>query len=140
MAGPNGHFKSGKGGRETVNGVNLTLQEWSYSRKGDDVDTTNFESGGADQGLVGVLSTDLSSKGLFDAQQNPLGADPPGLVPRDDLMNTKFFTNVTDNMFLYVPQSRVLSAENSCVVRQGVTFSWSGKSNGSGVLVPTGTV
>lgn len=133
-----GKIRSGKGGRITVGATNVTLAEWSLTRKGEDIDTVSFESLGEDQGTIGVTSTDYSVKGDWDAAQNRWES-PPGFYPRDDLASVKLYENVTDNIFHSITQSRVLSAENGAQVRGKVTFSASCKSNG-GVTLATGSV
>ncbi len=136
-----GRQRAAKGSRWAVGATNMRAGSWDCTRKADDLDTVNFESAGEDQGTTGVNSTDWSGKGNWDAQQNmfdPAGSQPPGLYPRDDLLNLKFFTNLIDNVFWLIGQARVLSAKNGAEVKGLVTFDTSGKSNG-GVTLPTGS-
>ena len=95
----------------------------------------NFESLGWDQGTIGIVSIDQTYGGFWDAAVPPY-ATPPGIYPRDNLLNLQFFTNVADACDWLFPVSRVLSAKNSSEVRGLVLFDASGKSNGSGTTVP----
>lgn len=123
------------------------MAEYSWERKGDDLDFVHFECGGEDQGGVGIFSTDYSFKGDWDAQINPVDptvGQPPGVFPRDDLANVSLVPNQGDTvvvatLFLNIPLARVLSARVGAQVRQKVTYEASGKSNG-GVVLPTGSV
>ncbi len=115
------------------------MANWKATYKGDDLDTTNFESVGLEQGTIGVIVIEWSLGGDWDANINAFDS-PPGLYPRDDLGSVKFFSNVADNVGYSIPANRVLSAEHGAEVKGKVTFSSSGKSQGSGTLVPTGSV
>lgn len=76
-------FLAGKTGRTQVGNSILALQEWSTAYHADPLDTTNFESNGHQEELVGVDGVDFTVKGNWDSNANPL-TDPPGLYPRDD--------------------------------------------------------
>jgi hypothetical protein len=133
-----GHMRSGKGSRATVGGVNMRKTDWEADYQADDLDTTNFESAGFDQGTVGIVSCPWTLKGCWDAQQNEYD-DPPGLFPRDDLGLVKLYTSVSDNVFWSLPTNRVISGKNSTSVKQLVMFEASCKTNGS-FTRPTGSV
>lgn len=135
MPGPVGSFRAAKGSRVVVESSILNKSKWDVDLKGDDIDTTNFESEGIDQGTCGILSIDWNIGGLWDAAVNDLD-DPPGLFPRDDLGEVDLYTNVLDATFWALPQNRVLSSKNGAEVRQAVTFDTSGKLNGSGAEAP----
>ena len=139
-----GKQRAGKNSRVQVVATNLRMANWKTTRKGDDLDTTNFESGGEEQGTIGVTVTEWTLGGDWDASVNAFDS-PPGLYPRDDLGTVKFFENVTDNVGYTITANRVISAENGADVKQKVTFSANGKSQGTvgGVPVttlPTGSV
>lgn len=129
---PNGDFRAGKNARVSVNGVPLNKAKWEVDLKGDDIDSTNFESGGVDQGLIGIVGIDWSFGGLWDAVEDDLSG-PPALYPRDNLLNLNFYENVLDNVFWSLPINRILSSKNGAEVRQAVNFETSGKLNGSAV-------
>lgn len=134
-----GKQRAGKNSRVQIAGTNLRHANWKANYKGDDLDTTNFESAGLEQGTIGVIVIEWSTGGDWDASINSYDS-PPGLYPRDDLGTVKFFENVTDNVGWTITANRVLSAENGAEVKGKVTFNSSGKSQGSGVTVPTGSV
>ena len=131
-----GHMRAGKNARVQVAGTNLRRSNWRYTYRADDLDTSNFEGNGWEQGTIGLLLIEWSLSGDWDAQ-NPDFADPPGLFPRDNLGDVKFYSNVSDAGITDVPANRVLSAENGAEVRGKVTFSASGKSQGSGATLNT---
>lgn len=139
MAGPVGHFRSAKNSRVAVGGTAMKKSTWELTLRGDDLDTTTFESLGIEQGTIGIVGIDWSMGANWDAQANNLD-NPPGLYPRDDLGDVKFYTNTVDNVFWDLPQSRVLSSKNGAEVRGLVTFSTDGKLNGAGYSNPTGSV
>jgi hypothetical protein len=132
-----GHQRAGKNARAQVGGTNLRANTWRNTYRGDDLETTNFESQGAEQGTIGTTVNEWSIGADWDAQQNSLD-NPPGLYPRDDLLNVKLFENVGDNVLWFIPVNRVISAENGAEVKRLVTFNANGKSQGGGYTVPTG--
>lgn len=133
-----GKQRSAKGSRISVGNVNLNLAEWDATHRGDDLDTTNFESGGVEQGTIGIEVVEYDLKGDWDAGRNPFDS-PPGLYPRDDLLTVRLYENVSDNCFWAFPTSRVISARNSAQIRGKVVFEASCKSNGT-FTKPTGSV
>lgn len=134
-----GKFRAAKNSRVKVNGTNLNKSVWDLTLKGDDLDTTTFESGGWEQGTIGINSIDFSYGANWDAGANNLD-NPPGLYPRDDGPDHKFYENTTDNVFWDLPLVRILSAKNGAEVRGLVSFSTEGKMNGTGASLPTGSV
>jgi hypothetical protein len=136
-----GKQRAGKNSRVTIAATNLKLASWKATWRGDDIDTTNFESSGADQGTIGIIGTDWTVSGLWDAGVNFYDS-PPGLYPRDDLGALKFYTNVTDNVYHSLATNRVISAENGAEVKQAVNFSASGKAQGCVMSgsIPMGSV
>jgi hypothetical protein len=128
-----GAARSGKGSRISANGTNLNQSEWNTDFKGDDLDTTVFESQGYDEGTIGIEGVDWDFKGRWDAIQNFYNS-PPGIFPQDQYPNLIFYESVSDNVFWLVTLARILSAKNGATVRGLVTFESSGKSNGSFVI------
>lgn len=126
-------FLAGKTGRTVVGGDPIAHQQWSATYHGDDLDTTNFESNGKDEGLIGIVGVDFSAKGNWDAQKNPIGA-PPGLYPRDDGgvdgKAIQFFTKTGGQNFNF-PLWRILDCTINVEVRGLVTFDYKGKSQGN---------
>ena len=149
MAGPNGHFKAGKGGRIAVGATFLTLDTYEINFNTDWIDTTNFESlgihpaGGVgttttfEQGTFGVLWNHYSFSGKWDAQQ-PKYDTPPALYPRDDLASVKIYENTGDGDFWNYPFSIVVTTRNGARVRDAITWDASLQSNGN-FSCPTGT-
>ena len=123
-----GAQRAGKGSRWQVNAINLRMGKWDCDWKGDDLDTTNFESGGFEQGIIGINVAPWNGSGLWDASIPPY-LDPPGIFPRSALLNVFFYTSVTDNVGWFLPIARVFSAKTGAEVRGLVTFESSGKSN-----------
>lgn len=137
-----GHQRAGKNSRVQVVATNLRMANWRTTARGDDLDTTNMESSGHEQGTIGTDVEEWELGGDWDAQQNAFDS-PPGLFPRDDLGAIKFYLNVSDNVFHSLATNRVLSSENGAEVKGKVTFRSSGKSQGcalSGTSLPTGSV
>ncbi len=137
-----GKMRAAKNSRVIYTAVTLRRASWKATAKADDLDTTNFESGGHEQGTIGVDSIEWSLGGDWDASINEFD-DAPGLYPRDDGGSLKLFTNVSDNVFWLIAATRVLSSENGADIKGKVTFAASGKSQGvalHGTSLPTGSV
>lgn len=139
MAGPVGHFRAAKGSRITIVGTPMRKSVWDLTLRGDDLDDTTFESSGIEQGTIGIVAIDWSMGTNWDASANNLDS-PPGLYPRDDLGDVKFYMNLSDNVFWDLPQNRVLSSKCGAEVKGLVSFSTDGKLNGPGQSFPTGSV
>ncbi len=127
-----GTFRAGKTSRIRVAGnQNLTQGEYSVKDKGENLDTTNFESNGYSEGLIGILEADFSLSGHWDAAVNPL-VDPPGLFPRDDGPQIQLYTKVADNVFYNFPITRIIEADLNSTAKGLVEFSVpSGMSQGT---------
>jgi hypothetical protein len=123
-------FRSGKRGSVSVQGAQMALQEFDAEYHGDDLDTTNFEDQGFDNGLIGIVGCNINFKGNWDSAQKPTG-NPPGLYPRDDLTNVVATPSTIDNTPWNLPLARVLSSKNNTPVRGTVGFETSLKSSGT---------
>ena len=84
-----------------------------------------------DEGISGVLGSDVRCGGSWDAGVNA-AADPPGILPRDDLPAVDFFVSRAsqDDTFWAYPYLRIRSAHNSGEVKGLVLYDASGKSQG----------
>lgn len=133
-----GKQRAGKNSRVNVGSDVLTFAKWSVDAKVDMGDTTNFESGGYDEGITEIYSADISFGGNWDAGDNPYD-DPPGLYPRDDLADVVFHENVTDDVGWDFDYVRIRSARNGAEVRGLVTFECSGSNQGA-FTYPVGSV
>ncbi len=133
-----GKQRAGKNSRVSVGADDLTMAKWSVDSKADMGDTTNFESGGFDEGITEILSADISFGGNWDAGDNPFD-DPPGLYPRDNLPDVSFYENTTDDVGWDFEFVRIRSARNGAEVRGLVTFEVSGSNQGE-FASPTGSV
>ena len=127
---PSGHFRAGKNSRAQVNNQNMTQSSWTATYKGEDLDVTNFESNGYDEGITGVLSLSWSLSGRWNAAQNPY-ADPPGLFPTDEGANMNLYVNVSDDTAYEMPLFRVVQSEAKTTATQAVDFSASGMAQGT---------
>lgn len=124
-----GVFRTGKGARTTVEGVNLYKSSYDIDYKGDKLDTTNWECLGYDQSLIGIIGCDWSIKGNWATQGQYI--DPPGLYPRPDLGQVSIYPSVSDNLPWSFPLNTVMSGKNSAEVRDLVKFEASACTNGS---------
>lgn len=131
--------RAGRGSAVVVNGTHLNMAEWRANGRGDDLDTTNFESGGAETGLIGVQVIEWDMGGDWDAINN-FYDEPPGIYPRDDFGTLRLYQSFADGINWILNLNRVLSAENSTQVRGKVSFRASGKSNGNINFFPSGSV
>lgn len=131
-------FRAGKTGRVAVGSQLLAMLEWSVTARGADLDTTNFESNGIEEGLVGIIGADWAVRANWDAGKNPLD-DPPGLFPRDNGTAMSLFTNVADNKPYVFPFYRCLNSKITTNATGLVTFDADGKNQGP-FQEPTGSV
>lgn len=141
-----GKQRAGKGCRLVILAQNINVKTVNFSDEADDLDTTNFEAVGWENGTPGVRVGKWDFDGDWDAGRNFFDS-PPGITPRDDLgvdrngngSATQIYPNLADNKPHSIPTSRVLSSKNSLPVRGLVGFSASCKTNGQ-YTVSTGSV
>lgn len=119
-------FKAGKGGRTSVNGVNMANQSWSALFAGDELDCSNFEGNGRKSWLIGLERLEWDLGTLWDSAANPL-SDPPGLYVRDDGTQMKLFANVNLNKYWDIPNWVCSQSKMDITVSGLVQFSASGK-------------
>lgn len=130
-----GYQRAGKTSRIVVTGVPLAYSSWEVNEKTTDLDTMNFESYNVaaaesfGEGIHDGVECDLRGAGDWDAHAAPFGS-PPGLYVRDDLANLLYYTSRIDNVFWTFPFARLRSATNGAEVKNKVTFSFSGMSQG----------
>lgn len=93
LAGP-GKPLSGKDGRVTVGGVNLTLEFWEVDPEANPISGFSFESQGWDEGIFGKKSARVRLRGYWDADQNPHGSPPRFLAGE-----------IIDNVLLYIAKN-----------------------------------
>ena len=134
-----GTIRASKGGRVQVNTPPqiLSQSEWRATWRGDDVDTSNFESAGFEQGTIGFQVIEFSSNGFWNDGLNPFGS-PPAIYPSDNLPNVNLYIHVADPQAITIPLARILSSEvNTGNLKTGaVQFNFHGKSNGSFAIPP----
>lgn len=118
-----------------MNAQNLTAASWTATYTGVDLPVTNFESGGFDEGILGVLSLTWSLSGRWNASKNP-NANPPGLFPTDGGTNMNLYVNVSDNTSYQMPIFRCFTGTASTTASGAVDFQANGMSNGT-FSVPT---
>jgi len=108
----------------------MKKSDWTNTLSGEDADDTNFESGGNEEGQVGITRIEWTLKGNWDLAANPYD-NPPGFYPRNDLATLKFFPSQSNTgIFNLLPLARVLSTAVNCNVKQNVTVDASGRSQG----------
>lgn len=135
MAAPSGHFRAGKNSSVSCNAQFLTQNMWSAVYNGADLDVTNFESNGYDEGILGIIDLTWSLKGDWNAAQNP-NANPPGLFPTDSGANLLLGVNASDVTFYDMPAFRCFSGTARTTATGKVEFESNGKSQGP-FTVPT---
>ena len=111
------------------------MASWTASYTGIDLEVTNFESSGFEEGIIGVLSLTWSLSGTWNASKNP-NASPPGLFPTDGGTNLNLYVNVSDNTSYQMPIFRCFTGTAQTSASGAVTFQANGKSNGT-FTVPT---
>lgn len=131
-------FRAGKLGGVTITTQVLAMLEWAVTNRGADLDTSNFESNGIEEGLVGMIGADWSIRANWDAAKNPLD-DPPGLFPRDNGTDMKLAVNKVDDKGYIFPFWRCLNSKITTTTTGLVTFDADGKNQGP-FTAPTGSV
>lgn len=123
-----GTQRAAKTSRVQVGGTFLTYASYEAKAMGADLPTTNFESYNVPraetfaEGIMGVLSSDFSFGGAWDAGTKPTG-NPPGLFPRDDLANVNLLTSRLDGTAWSYTFARIRGVTNSGAVEQLVLFN-----------------
>lgn len=133
-------FRAGKTGSTQVGAAMLSNQKWDVSFEGTELDTSNFEGNGRRSWLLGLEQLSWNLGALYNAQQNQVSDDPPGLYPRDDGTNMKLFMD-KDAMNIYwsLPTWICSSSKMSVDVNGLVMFDASGKAQDDFVKI-TGNV
>jgi hypothetical protein len=129
-----GWQRSGKNSRVQVGSNILAMSSFDVSVEATDLDTVNFTSAGADEGITGIYKATLSFKGDWDARLVSNGmpfGNPPGIFPRDDLQNVTFTINISDGNNWNFPYARIRSARTASDVTGKVSFDASGFNQGS---------
>lgn len=132
---PSGAFRAGKNSRAQVNAQNMTTANWSAAYRGENLDTTNFESNGYEEGIIGVLGLDWDLSGRWNASQNP-NADPPGLFPTEEGSDMNLYVNVADDLSYDMPSFRCFNGTASTSATGAVDFKANGSSQGT-FTIPT---
>lgn len=131
-------FRAGKNSRAQVSSNDLTRNSYSVTYRGGDIDTTNFESEGYEEGIIGPIGADWNLDGHWNAGVNPFD-DPPGLYPRNDGDEMYIWSNRTDDKYFNFPVFRCLSSTMRSTASGGVEISASGKNQGA-FTIPSGSV
>src|SRR5262245_32813317 len=98
---------SGTDGRVQYNGDNLNLDSFTVTPSAGDIVTTNYESGGHEEGITGVDVCEFEFSGMYDA------GDPPylaGLTVGNKTNALKLFVSRSGNKFFNFPKWRLLQA------------------------------
>ena len=128
---PSGHFRSGKNSAISVGGSFLSWANWDANYEGRDLDVTNFESNGFDEGIIGIVSLTWNLSGSWNAAQSPY-TTPPILFPSDQGQNMAMYPFFADGAANYnMPQYRCLSGHGTTKTDGTVEFSANGKSQGT---------
>lgn len=127
---------SGKNAKMRIGSYVLAGKRWTGTYELDELDVTNFESGGYHECIGGVRKVTVQMDGDFNAAENMFDS-PPLITDGDTISLVRLYLNGTDGPYWSIPTLLVRSVSNSAEVRGTVTFSISG--TGSGVFVlPTG--
>lgn len=127
---------AGKNSKILVDNTVMNHSSWLANYRTGDIDLTNFDSATNSEGIKTLNKVELSFGGDWDALSNPYD-DPPGLFPRDDLPNLKFYHEATGTVLWDFEFARIRSASNGAEVRGKINFSCSGMSQGA-FLIPAG--
>ncbi len=87
-----GTFKAGKNSRAQISGIDMNLNSYGVTHKGEYLPTNNFECNGFNQGLIGFEGLDWSLDGDWDGTQDS-ATDPPGLYVREDGLLMSIYLN-----------------------------------------------
>lgn len=130
--------RAGYLGRIQAAGVNLKLKKWSVKDRSEDQDTTNFESGGYEEGIGGVTGADVTFSGDWNAGQNPFDS-PPALIPGTIITNCYLYINKLETQFYLFANLRIIDCTIATEVPGKATYECSAKADGT-FTRPTGSV
>jgi len=120
---------SSKNARVRIDSTNFAATKWSVDVKADEIDITNFETGGFKDYLTSyveaMISIDLfydTTNGPFDTNLLSVGSQPAILL---------FTQRDTAQEFFSFPASIILSANVSAEVRDAVRVSVTARNKGA---------
>lgn len=123
--------RHGKSGRVRIiigAGYNLVLQNWTVTEHIEDADASNFEGGGYEEHIGGLLGCDVSFSGNWNASLLPW-TNPPNIGP-GTFPHIQLYPNLADNVPYDFPSFFVVSIQTTVDVHQAVKISITGKSDG----------
>ena len=130
--------RSGKSGRVSIGGTSIKLSEWKVTTRTELLDTSNFDSGGYEEGVFGFRGADISFTGDWNAGVNMFDT-PPNIEDGQFVETVLLYTNTTDNQYYSFPEIAIISADVTTTAKGKVSVSVTAKANGT-FTVPTGSV
>lgn len=127
---PSGTPLSGTDGRVNVNGVSLNVDTFTFTANATDVDSTSFEDGGYETGIMTTKAADIEISGYYDASLPPFNAGQGPLAPGSIIGPCLLYVSRTLNKFVNAPLIRVISAPITNKVKDKVTVSFKAKTQG----------
>jgi hypothetical protein len=137
-------FFSAKNARVQINGANLFAMRWTITVKTDDLDVTNFETGGFGTYFGGIIDADITCDAVWDSVQDPFN-NPPAIQPAVILGNgqvgagatVKFFLDFVNlGVFWSFAGILITSVTQDTDVRGFIKYSFSAKNAGGQFLMP----
>lgn len=114
----------------------LTAKSWTVTSEADELDTTNFESGGYTEVIGGIKKLTVQIEIDWDSAANPFDS-PRSIIPGSTISTVKLYVNDTTGPYWSIPTLFIRSVSNPAEVRQTVRVSINGTGSGSYTL-PTG--
>lgn len=121
---------SARKARVTIGGTNLLATKWTVEIKSDEIDVTNFESGGFADYMTTYVDAMVTVDAFYDPANNPHG-DPPNILTGNILEDVELWTKTTivaENFSF--PLLLVLSCTVDAAVRDAVRISFTGRNKG----------
>jgi hypothetical protein len=120
---------SAKNARVKINGTFYKAMKWAVKVKVDEVDISNFETGGYADYTSGLLEAEISVEGFYDSGNPPY----PNLTPGSILSNVLLYVDFVNipGSFWSFPSVLVFDTDNDAEARGTVKFSFRGKNKGT---------
>lgn len=120
---------AGFNSRVQIGGVNFNVDKWSVTPQIGDIPSTNFESGGYEEGITGNSVAEIEFSGFYDEGNPPFTTG--GLTAGVKTTELRIYVKKTTNSYFRFPEWRLLSAPtNSDADNKRVEFSIRARSNG----------
>lgn len=118
----------------------ISATQWTVEVRADEIDITNFETGGFAQFLPSYVEAHISVDGFYNTSTNPFGPNSPEplIMAGNKVKLQLYYLNPTTNNDLFTfPEAFIMSATGGSAVRDAGRVSFTARNYGA-FSYPTG--